>query len=155
MAPEALRVAVLGPGGVGGLLAALLARGGNSVEVLASESTSRAIAERGLRIESRRFGDFQVYAGAIRTRRRGDLVAVVSEVAAVAAAEGVVIDPAAVLRSLDSVPDTMESSMQRDQAAGRPLEIDAIGGAVVRRAARASVEVPVTAHLVEEPRKRA
>ena len=41
-------------------MGALLARGGNSVRVLASESTSRAVAERGLRVESRRFGDFQV-----------------------------------------------------------------------------------------------
>ena len=60
MPPKALHVAVLGPGGVGGLLAALLARGGNFVEVLASEGTARAIAERGLRIESRRFGDFRI-----------------------------------------------------------------------------------------------
>ena len=298
MPPEALSVAVLGPGGIGGLLAALLARGGNSVEVLASESTARAIAEGGLRVESQRFGDFQVSvstairlerpvdacliavkntqltealervpsealgeglvvpflngiehvdllrsiypassvaaatirvetarvepglirqtspfasveiaaaganrdrvervaaqltsvgldvrvrddetsmlwdklsflvplallttheranAGAIRTRRREDTLAVISEVAAVAAAEGAAIDPEAVVRFLDSVPDTMESSMQRDQADGRPLEIDAIGGAVVRRAARAGVAVPVTSHIVEELRTR-
>jgi len=93
-------------------------------------------------------------AGAIRTRRREDTLAVISEVAAVAAAEGAAIDPEAVVRFLDSVPDTMESSMQRDQADGRPLEIDAIGGAVVRRAARAGVAVPVTTHLVEELRAR-
>jgi 2-dehydropantoate 2-reductase len=299
MAAEALSVAVLGPGGIGGLLAALLARDGNSVEVLASESTSRAIAERGLRVESQRFGDFRVSvrsatrlespvdaclitvkntqlrdalervpaaalgeglvvpflngiehvdllrtiypasrvaaatmrvetarvepgfvrhtspfasveiaastanrdrverlaahlkavgldirvrddetsmlwdklsflaplallttheranAGAIRTRRRADILDVILEVAAVAAAEGATIDTEAVARVLDSVPETMESSMQRDQAAGRPLEIDAIGGAVVRRAARAGVDVPVTAHLVDELRTRA
>ena len=293
-----LNVAVLGPGGVGGLLAALLARGGNSVEVLASESTVRAIAERGIRVESKRFGDFQVSvrsavrlaspadvcviavkntqladalqrvprdalghgllvpflngidhvdllrsiyppsnvvaaairvetarvepglirqlspfasielapsdanrdrvvqfaaqltavgfdvrlredetvmlwdklsflapmallttheranAGAIRTRRREDTIAVISEVAAVATAEGAAIDPETVVRTLDSIPETMESSMQRDQAAGRQLEIDAIGGAVVRRAASAGVPVPVTARIVEELRAR-
>jgi len=49
----------------------------------------------------------------------------------------------------------MESSMQHDQAAGRQLELDAIGGAVIRRAARARVDVPVTARLVEELRSRA
>jgi len=66
-------VAVLGPGGIGGLLAALLARGGNSVEVLASESTARAIAEGGLRVESQRFGDFQVSVpSAIRLERPVD-----------------------------------------------------------------------------------
>jgi ketopantoate reductase len=44
--------------------------------------------------------------------------------------------------------------MQRDQAAGRPLEIDAIGGAVLRRAAQAGIDVPVTARLVDELRSR-
>jgi len=48
----------------------------------------------------------------------------------------------------------MESSMQRDQAAGQPLELDAIGGAVLRHAAAAGVPVPVTARLVEELRER-
>jgi len=64
------------------------------------------------------------------------------------------IDPQAVVRLLDSVPESMQSSMQRDQAAHRPLEIDAIGGAVIQRAARAGVDVPVTARLVEELRAR-
>src|SRR5258707_627981 len=144
-ARETLRVAVLGPGGIGGLLAALLARSGDSVEVLARETTSRAIAARGLRVESVRFGDFQdavlaaaglvvrvrddetsmlwdklsflaplalmttherADAGAIRGRRREETLAVISEVAAVAAADGVAIDPAAVARFLDSVPET-------------------------------------------------
>ena len=269
-----MRIAVLGPGGIGGLLAALLARGRNSVEVLASETTSRVIAERGLRVESQRFGDFKVdvmtatrlerpvdaclvavkntqllealeripaetlgdglivpflngignvdvlrgrytpssvtpatfrvatarvepgvvrqtspfasidiaatagnggrvaqlaaqlsavgldvrvrddevamlwdklsflaplailttheqaNAGVIRTRRRAETVAVISEVAAVATAEGAPIDPAHVVRFLNSVPETIESSMQHDQAAGLPLELDAIAGAV-------------------------
>ena len=299
MAPPPLSLAVLGPGGIGGLLAGLLARGGNSVEVLAREDTARVIAGRGLRVKSQRFGDFQVSvrtaiglrkpvdacliavkntqltaalervpssalgdglvlpflngiehidllrsiyprssvvaatirvettrvepgsihhtspfvaveiapsdanrdrvrplagqleavgldvrmrddeksmlwdklsflapfallttheranAGEIRSRRRDDVIAVIGEVAAVAAADGAAIDPEAVVRFLDSVPEAMESSMQRDQAAGRPLEIDAIGGAVVRRAERAGVEVPVTANLVEELRARA
>jgi 2-dehydropantoate 2-reductase len=288
------RVAVLGAGGVGGLLAAALARTGIAVEILASHSTSRAIAERGLRVESQRFGDFQVSvrtapvlegpvsaclvavkntqlsaalervprtavggglvvpflngiehvdrlrsmytpsavaaatfrveaakveaglirhtspfaliniaasdanrarvervaaqleaagfdvtvrgdetsmlweklcflaalalvttheranAGEVRSRRRDDTVAVIRETAAVAVAEGAVVDPEAMTHFLDSVPATMESSMQRDQAAGRPLELDAIGGAVVRRARRAGIDVPVTARLVAE-----
>jgi 2-dehydropantoate 2-reductase len=44
----------------------------------------------------------------------------------------------------------METSMQRDQAAGRPIEIDALGGALLRRAAKAGIQVPVTKRLVEE-----
>jgi 2-dehydropantoate 2-reductase len=296
---EPFSVAVLGPGGVGGLLGALLARDGASVQVLASEATSTAIAESGLRIESAAFGDFQVpvrtgtrldgpvdavlvtvkstqlrealervppsalgdglvvpflngidhvdllrslypasnvapatmrvetvrvepglirhtspfafidiaandenrdrveqlaarmaaagltvrvrddetsmlwdklallapmallttheraNVGTIRTRRRDDALAMIAEVAAVAAADGSPVDSAAVAQMFDAAPETMESSMQRDQAAGRPLEIDAIGGAVVRRAERHGVDVPVTARLVNELRSRA
>jgi 2-dehydropantoate 2-reductase len=295
---RALRVAVLGPGGVGGLLAALVARAGNSVVVLAGESTVRAIAEHGLRVESSRFGNFQVSVdssvrlerqvdaclitvkatqlegaleraradvlkqalvvpflngidhvdllrraypsstvaaatirievarvepglvrqtspfasveiaaspasrerveelaaqlqqtgldvriredetvmlwdklvllaplallttheranvGEVRTRRRDDALALISEVAAVARAEGASVDPESVVRMLDSAPETMESSMLRDQAAGSPLELDAIGGAVIRAAARAGIAVPVTARLVQELQKR-
>jgi 2-dehydropantoate 2-reductase len=54
----------------------------------------------------------------------------------------------------DAAPEAMQSSMQRDQAAGLPLELDAIGGAVLEHAARAGVSVPVTTRLVEELRER-
>ncbi len=92
--------------------------------------------------------------GAIRTRRREDAIALIGEVAAVARADGVDIDPKAVLHLLDSVPESMESSMQRDQAAGRPLELDALGGALLRRAARAGIAVPVTRRLVDDLQSR-
>ena len=291
-------MAVLGPGGVGGLLAALLARAGDSVVVLAGENTARAIAERGLKLQSARFGDFDVPVdsavelrtpvdaclitvkatqleaalervppeavgnallvpflngidhvariralypssdvvaatirveavrieagtirqtspfatveiatshavadrvedlashlratgldvkvrddevptlwdklvllgplallttharanlGEVRTHRRDDALALISEVAAVANAEGVAVDTEAVLRMFDAAPEAMQSSMQRDQAAGLPLELDAIGGAVLKHAARAGVAVPVTTRLVEELRAR-
>jgi 2-dehydropantoate 2-reductase len=48
----------------------------------------------------------------------------------------------------------MRSSMQKDAAAGRPIELDAIGGAVLRGAERAGTEAPVTARLVAELRSR-
>jgi 2-dehydropantoate 2-reductase len=44
----------------------------------------------------------------------------------------------------------METSMQRDQAAGRPLELDALGGALLRRADRVGIDMPVTRRLVGE-----
>jgi 2-dehydropantoate 2-reductase len=298
VAPERYRVAVLGPGGVGGLLAALLARAGDSVVVLAGEGTAQAIGARGLKLQSSRFGDFDVPVdsavklqtpvdacliavkatqleaalervpasalghallvpflngidhvarlrtlypsssvvaatirvevarietgtirhtspfaaveiatspavaerveelashlratgldvklrdeevpmlwdklvilgplallttharanlGEVRTHRRNDALALISEVAAVATAEGVPVDPEAVLRMFDSGPDAMQSSMQRDQAAGLPLELDAIGGAILEHAARTGVAVPVTTRLVEELRER-
>ena len=294
-----LDVAVLGPGGVGGFLAAMLAREGCSVVVLAGESTSNAIDRGGLRLESGKFGDFSASVstaprlsspvdaclvtvkstqlkealgraprtamgsalvvpflngiehvellralyqpasvaaatirietarvapglirhaspfaavemaataenrdrvepfashlraagldvrvrddetamlwdkfaliapmallttherggvGVIRTKRRDDLTALIAEVVAVAqAADGVPVDPVTVLRLFDSVPESMESSMQRDQAAGLPLELDALGGALLRRAAKAGIPVPVTSRLVRDLESR-
>ena len=290
---------MLGPGGVGGLLAGLLARGGDSVTVLASEATSEAIADQGLNIESERFGSFttavktatrldhrveaclvtvkatqlreslrrlpaealgrglvipflngidhvellrEVYppenvvaatirvettklgpgsirqtspfalveiaprlgnreevellaahmsaagldvrirddelvmlwdkfallaplalltthergnVGAVRTTRRADATALYSEYAEVARAEGVPVDPQAMMRLLDSMPESMETSMQRDQAAGRPLELDALGGGLLRRAARAGIATPATGRLVADLEARA
>jgi 2-dehydropantoate 2-reductase len=295
---ERLSLAVLGPGGVGGFLAAVMAREGSSVLVVAGHETSRVIAQHGLQLESKRFGNFEVSVqtserltrtvdacfvtvkatqlsdalgrlpasaigqglvipflnglehidilrsvyppgsvvaatiriettkigpgvirhtspfaavelaasednrervesiaqhmiaagldarvrddelatlwdkfallgpiallttheygnvGSIRTKRRKDAIALIREVAAVAGADGVSIDPEAVLRLLDSVPESMESSMQRDQAAGRPLELDALGGALLRRADKAGVGVPVTRRIVDELESR-
>jgi 2-dehydropantoate 2-reductase len=54
------RVAVLGPGGVGGLLAALLARSGYDVVCVAGDDTARVLAERGLSLRSSMFGTFSV-----------------------------------------------------------------------------------------------
>jgi 2-dehydropantoate 2-reductase len=289
-------VAVLGPGGVGGFLAAMLAREGTSIVVLANGDTARTLATNGLRLESRRFGDFEVSVrtaerlaepveaclvtvkatqlgeavqrvpaeavgeaivvpflnglehveflrsiyppasvapatiriestkvgaglirhtspfaavdlaassanrdrvaalagrlkaagipvrvredelamlwdkfallapmallttheranvGVIRTKRRDDVIALVGEVAAIAKADRVVIDPDAIVGLMDSVPESMESSMQKDRAAGRPLELDALGGALLRRADRVGVAAPVTRRLVDELR---
>jgi 2-dehydropantoate 2-reductase len=295
---DRLEVAVLGPGGVGGFLAAMLTREGSSVLVLAGDETAHAVGRTGLRLESQRYGNFEVRVrtatrlaervdaclvtvkatqlrealdrvpasalgealvipflnglehvdllrsiyprssvaaatirieaaraalglvrhtspfaavdiaasadtrdrvegiaahlraagldvrvrddelpmlwekfallapmallttheraavGAIRTRRREDTVALIDEVTAVARADGVVIDPDAMLRLIDSVPESMETSMQRDQAAGKPLELDALGGALLRRAARAGIAVPVTQRLVQDLESR-
>jgi 2-dehydropantoate 2-reductase len=53
-----MKIAVLGPGGVGGLLAGALARADNSVIVVARESTAETIAREGLRVNSVMLGDF-------------------------------------------------------------------------------------------------
>jgi 2-dehydropantoate 2-reductase len=282
-----VRIAVLGPGGVGGLLAGLLAQAGDEVVVLAGDETAREIGRRGISVKSQRFGNFSVamktatrlsepvdacfvtvkatqlrdatarvpvsalgdgivipllngiehvevlrtiyppehvVAGAIRiettrtapgviehtspfavvdlgpggeavaerlrstgldvrlrddemamlwdklallapmallttyegapvgemrARRRGDAVAMIREIARIAAAaDGVTVDPEAIVRVFDMVPASMETSMQRDQQAGRPTELDALGGALLRRAAKAGVEAPVTSRLV-------
>lgn len=95
----------------------------------------------------------QAPAGVVRDQRREDLVAVAHEVSAVAQAEGAGTDADAVLGFFDQVPATMQSSMQRDAAAGRPIELEAIGGAVLRAAARHDLPVPLTARLVEDLRR--
>jgi 2-dehydropantoate 2-reductase len=51
-------IAVLGPGGVGGFVAAALARAGEDVEVLARESTAEVIAREGIGVQSVLLGDF-------------------------------------------------------------------------------------------------
>jgi 2-dehydropantoate 2-reductase len=51
-------IAVLGPGGVGGLVAGALDRAGTPTVVVAREATAALIAERGLRVSSVRLGEF-------------------------------------------------------------------------------------------------
>ena len=58
-------VAVLGPGGVGGFLAAALARAGVDVTVVARDPTALAIARDGIEVESVRLGEFTVHPRAV------------------------------------------------------------------------------------------
>jgi ketopantoate reductase len=55
-----LGIAVLGAGGVGGLLAAVLTRSGDRVTVLSGGLSAQRLTARGLRVRSSRFGDFTV-----------------------------------------------------------------------------------------------
>jgi 2-dehydropantoate 2-reductase len=79
---------------------------------------------------------------------RAELVGAIEEGCAVAAAEGASIDAADPLGELSAAHPTLGSSMQRDIAAGRPPELDAIPGAVLRAAARHGVECPTIERLV-------
>ncbi|MEU0406319.1 2-dehydropantoate 2-reductase [Streptomyces griseorubiginosus] len=88
--------------------------------------------------------------GDVRTRHREELTALVEETAAVSAACGGPSDPAQALARYDAFPATMKSSMQRDAESGRPLELDAIGGALLRAADRHGVKVPVATRVVRE-----
>lgn len=54
-----MRVAVLGPGGVGGLVAAALAGAGEDVVVVAREATAEVIARHGLTVSSVLLGEFR------------------------------------------------------------------------------------------------
>lgn len=90
--------------------------------------------------------------GDVRTRHREELTALVEETAAVSHACGGPADPAQALARYDAFPPQTKSSMQRDAEAGRPLELDAIGGALLRAAERHGVPAPVAARLVRELR---
>lgn len=88
--------------------------------------------------------------GAVRDRHREELTALVRETAAVSRACGGPADPAQALARYDAFPPGTRSSMQRDAEAGRPVELDAIGGALLRAAERHGVPVPVTTRVVRE-----
>jgi 2-dehydropantoate 2-reductase len=295
-----MRIAVLGPGGVGGLLGAVLQRAGSDVVMVARESTAEAISEHGLRLSSVIFGDFtahpravaslqepvdalivatkatglqdaldrvavtppvvlpllngldhlavlrrrfpagSVLAGSIRVEAdrpqpgvivhtspfllvdmaatdpavvpamralsealssaevpvrvldseaevmwsklvrlnalacttsaydkllgeirstpalRADLVGAIEEACAVGQAEGAHdVDAAKAIGELDLAHDTLGSSMQRDIAAGRAPEVDAIPGSVLRAAARHGLECPTIERLVKMIEARA
>lgn len=92
-------------------------------------------------------------AGTVRTDHRTDLLALTEEIAAVAAREHVSLSPENAVAFFDRVSPEMRSSMQKDAQAGRPLEIEAIGGAILRRAQQYDMAVPVTAYYVEQLRQ--
>lgn len=81
---------------------------------------------------------------------RAALVACVEEGAAAAVADGARIDPTGPLGELDAAHATLGSSMQRDLAAGRVPELDAIQGSVIRAAARHGLPCPTVSRLAEE-----
>jgi 2-dehydropantoate 2-reductase len=92
--------------------------------------------------------------GEARARHWNEAVAVVGEIVQAARADGVELDEAATVGIIDKVPDGMRSSMQKDAEAGRPIELDAIGGTILRAAERAGIKAPVTARLVADLRAR-
>jgi 2-dehydropantoate 2-reductase len=71
----------------------------------------------------------------------------IEEASAVARADGAQMDPAARLKELDEAHPGLGSSMQRDIAAGREPELDAIAGAVLRAAQRHGIQCPTIARL--------
>jgi 2-dehydropantoate 2-reductase len=81
---------------------------------------------------------------------RRELHACVEEACAVGRAEGANdVEPAKAIAELDSAHDTLGTSMQRDIAAGRTPELDAIAGSVLRAAARHGLRCPTIERLAE------
>jgi 2-dehydropantoate 2-reductase len=80
---------------------------------------------------------------------RADLLGAIEEGCAVGRAEGAKeVDPARAMEELTAAHDTLGSSMQRDIAAGRPPELDAIPGSVLRAGARHGIQCPTIERLV-------
>jgi 2-dehydropantoate 2-reductase len=93
---------------------------------------------------------YDVPIGGVRDhpRRRLDLESAINEAVAVAKAEGASVDGDAVLRWIWQLDPEHTPSMQRDVAAGRAPELDAIPGAVLRRAAEHRIACPTIERLV-------
>src|SRR5262249_30731871 len=99
---------------------------------------------------------------ALTTTARGDSVGAVrespewnarlmrchAEVVAVGAAEGATLDRSALRRVFELIGADMRTSMQKDFDAGRPLELDAIAGPILRGGRQHRIETPATEELV-------
>ncbi len=73
--------------------------------------------------------------------------AVTREAGAVARATGAKVDAEETLRLLRGMPAGLKSSMQKDVAAGRAPELDAIAGPILRGGPAHGIPVPVTSEL--------
>jgi len=86
-------------------------------------------------------------AGVLRSdpKWRAQMLSAMNEIYALAHARGIKLPPDSVdkvMNSVDGLPEDATSSMQRDIAAGKPSELEAQNGAIVRMAREAGVEVP-------------
>src|SRR5438093_10220314 len=92
----------------------------------------------------------EIYADAQWKRK---LISAMAEACAVAKASGAEVDAAQVqaihIQAIyDGLPSGIRSSMQKDLASRRQLELDAIGGPIVRGGERYGVDVSTTAALI-------
>ena len=85
---------------------------------------------------------------------REALVACIRETTAVANADGALIDAADIIGELDAAHPELGSSMQRDIAAGREPELEAIAGSVLRAADRHGLACPTIARLTGQIAQR-
>jgi 2-dehydropantoate 2-reductase len=86
-------------------------------------------------------------AGVLRSdpKWRAQMLNAMEEIYTLAHARGIKLPPDSiekVMSSVDGLPEDATSSMQRDIAAGKPSELEAQNGAIVRMAREAGVEVP-------------
>ncbi len=100
-----MKIAVLGPGGVGGLLAGVLESTGSEVVLVARELTAQVIAREGLRVQSVTFGDLHTHPRAVaRLQEPVDALIVATKAAGLdAALERIAIEPPVVLPLLNGL----------------------------------------------------
>ena len=79
---------------------------------------------------------------------KAKLSSAISEACAVANASGAQVDAAPILTAIEGAPPGMRSSMQKDVVAGRMLELEAIGGPIVRGGEQHSIDVATTIKLM-------
>jgi 2-dehydropantoate 2-reductase len=87
----------------------------------------------------------EIYADAEGKRK---LISAMAEACTVARASGAEVEPAQIQAIYDGLPSSIRSSMQKDLAAKRPLELDAIGGPIVRGGERYGIDVSTTVALI-------
>ncbi|MGH2855948.1 MAG: ketopantoate reductase family protein [Solirubrobacteraceae bacterium] len=92
---------------------------------------------------------FDATIGEVRSEpeTRAELEGTVAETIAVANADGAALHAAETLAELDAAHASLGSSMRRDIAAGRPTELDAVAGAVLRAGERHGLRCPTVAGL--------
>ena len=83
------------------------------------------------------------------------LITASAEACAVARASGAEVEAAQIQAIFDGLPPGMRSSMQKDLAAGRQIELDGIGGAIVRGGERYGIDVSTAAALMAAIRTKA
>lgn len=141
-------VTVASPGGAAELLRAA------GLEVRVGESERAVLWEKLARLAplSAATAAKQQPLGELRSdpHWRATLEAAVEEACAVAAADGVLLDPTAQWEILDAMPASVTTSTARDAADGRPTELDATMGAVIRVAKRVGVSIPTLERLLAE-----
>ncbi len=86
---------------------------------------------------------------------KAKLHSAIAETCAVANASGAELDAQRTRAGFDGAPPAMRSSMQKDLAAGRQLELDDIGGPIVRGGERFGIDVSTTLALMTAIRAKA
>jgi 2-dehydropantoate 2-reductase len=86
---------------------------------------------------------------------KSQLESCVREACAVAVAEGANVDADSVFAAMLKMPPNMRSSMQKDVQAGKPPELDAIAGPILRGARKHGLQTLVTGQLAATVERKA